>query len=249
MLGTLYAPLMWRMLRSMRTIVATSPAYARTSQVLSHPCIRDKVRIIPLGIDDSSYPKVGDDSVFDRIGVSANEPYFLFIGVLRYYKGIHFLIKAANSVGAKIIIAGSGPEGGRLRKLVDDIGLTNVVFAGQVSNAEKVSLLKHCHAFVLPSHLRSEAFGMVLVEAAMFSRPLISCEIGTGTSFVNAHEETGLIIPSESSDALARAMNMLLTDSALAIRMGAAARVRYEKLFSGVALGRAYAELYREIAS
>lgn len=248
LLGAIYAPLMWRMLHSMRAIVATSPAYAQTSPVLSHPSIRDKVRIIPLGIDDGSYPKVGDDAVFDRIGVSADEPFFLFIGVLRYYKGIHFLVRAAKGVGCKIVIAGSGPEGERLRKLADEIGADNVTFAGQITDAEKVTLLKHCRALVLPSHLRSEAFGMVLVEAAMFSRPLISCEIGTGTSFVNMNEETGLVVSPGSSDALALAMNVLLTDNALAARMGGAARTRYERLFSGQALGRAYAELYREVA-
>lgn len=248
LLGAVYAPLMWRMLRSMRAIVATSPAYAQTSPVLSHPSIRDKVRIIPLGIDDGSYPKVGDDAVFDRIGVSADEPFFLFIGVLRYYKGIHFLVRAAKGVGCKIVIAGSGPEGERLRKLADEIGADNVTFAGQITDAEKVTLLKHCRALVLPSHLRSEAFGMVLVEAAMFSRPLISCEIGTGTSFVNMNEETGLVVSPGASDALALVMNVLLTDNALAARMGGAARTRYERLFSGQALGRAYAELYREVA-
>ena len=88
---------------------------------------------------------------------------------------------------------------------------------------------------------------MVLVEASMFARPLISCEIGTGTSYVNEHENTGFVVPPEDTQALARAMNSLLVDDALAHRMGIAARMRYELLFSGVALGNAYAELYREV--
>lgn len=87
---------------------------------------------------------------------------------------------------------------------------------------------------------------MVLVEAAMVNKPLISCEIGTGTSYVNAHEETGLVIPPESPSQLASAMNQLLQDESLAESMGRAARARYETLFSGEALGRAYAGLYRE---
>jgi rhamnosyl/mannosyltransferase len=99
---------------------------------------------------------------------------------------------------------------------------------------------------VLPSHLRSEAFGMALVEAAMFGRPMISCAIGTGTSFVNQHEVSGFVVASESPAALAAAMNTLLSDEALARRMGRAARARYEQLFSGAALGEAYAKLYRE---
>jgi len=248
-LGAAYAPLMWRTLRAMKVIVANCPAYARTSPVLSDPSIRDKVRVIPLGIEESSYPRSGDKRVFERIGVDQNEPFFLFIGVLRYYKGLDYLIRAAASVKARIVIAGSGPEGERLRKLRDEAKVENVVFAGQISDLEKVSLIQHCQALVLPSHRRSEAYGMVLVEATMFGRPLISCEIGTGTSFVNAHEETGFVVEPENPDALARAMNAFLMEERLVNDMGMAARLRYERMFSGDALGKAYADLFREVSA
>ena len=76
--GAAYAPLMWRMLRQMKIIVANCPAYAKTSPILSNPSIRDKVRIIPLGINEDFYPKKGDGQVFNRIGISTSEPYFLF---------------------------------------------------------------------------------------------------------------------------------------------------------------------------
>ena len=247
-LGAAYAPLMWRTLRQMRVIVANSPAYARTSPVLSHPDVRDKVRVIPLGIEESSYPKRGDDGIFQRLGLGEGEPFFLFIGVLRYYKGLQFLVQAAKGLVARVVIAGSGPKQAELVSLAAQAGAGNVVFAGQVSVAEKVALLQHCRALVLPSHLRSEAYGMVLVEAAMFGRPMISCEIGTGTSYVNAHEETGFVVAPESPAELRRAMRMLLADDALAAGMGGAARARYERLFSGPALGRAYSELFREVA-
>ena len=247
-LGAAYAPLMWRTLKSMRVIVANSPAYARTSPILSDPSIRDKVRVIPLGIEESSYPKEGDEGIFERARIPRDEPFFLFLGVLRYYKGLDFLIKAAKNVKANVVIAGSGPEGKRLMSLVAENNLKNVVFAGQVSDAEKVALLKRCRALVLPSHLRSEAYGMVLVEAAMFGRPLVSCEIGTGTSFVNAHGESGVVVPPEDPLALSDAMNSFLADESLARQMGAGARARYERMFSGQALGRAYAELFCEVA-
>jgi len=246
-LGAAYAPLMRRTLRQAKVIVANSPAYARTSPVLSQPSVREKVRVIPLGIDEKSYPDKGDDQVFSRIGLEPLEPYFLFLGVLRYYKGIHFLLQAASQVDARIVVAGSGPEGERLQALASELKLNNLIFAGQVSDSEKVSLLRHCRSLVLPSHLRSEAYGMVLVEAAMHNRPLITCEIGTGTSFVNAHGETGFVVPPESPEALAGAMNTLLANDKLTAEMGAAARLRYEKLFSGPALGKAYSDLYHEI--
>lgn len=247
-LGLAYRPLMVHTLKAMSAVVATSPAYAQTSPVLSDPAVRHKVRVIPLGIDEASYPAEGDETIFARLGLQPGEPYFLFIGVLRYYKGAHYLIEAARSTGARVVLAGSGPEGERLSALAADRAAGKVIFAGQIDDREKVALLRRCTALVLPSHLRSEAFGMVLVEAAMFGRPLVSCEIGTGTSFVNAHEETGFVVPPAQPSALAAAMNMLLGDAALAARMGAAARRRYELMFSGPALGRAYAELFREVA-
>ncbi len=89
---------------------------------------------------------------------------------------------------------------------------------------------------------------MVLVEASIFGRPLVSCEIGTGTSYVNAHEESGLVVPPANPTALAGALNTLLYDSNLAESFGRGARARYERLFSGPALGRAYADLFREVA-
>ena len=248
-LGAAYAPLMWRTLRNMRVVVANAPAYARTSPVLSHPDVRDKVRVIPLGIDETSYPSQADPAVLTRLGLDDGAPYFLFIGVLRYYKGAEFLVRAAQQLGARVVIAGTGPKGDSLRALAAELGTANVLFAGQVSDAEKVALLQRCTALVLPSHLRSEAYGMVLVEAAMYGRPMISCEIGTGTSYVNAHGVTGLVVAPESVDELRRAMQLLLADSGFAAAAGKAARARYEQLFSGPALGRAYAGLFRELAA
>ena len=248
-LGALYSPLMWRTLKSMDIIIANCPAYAETSPVLSHPSIRDRVRIIPLGIDEDSYPMDGDESIFQRINLNKKEPYLLFIGVLRYYKGLHTLIEAAENIDAKIVIAGSGPEGEKLRKMVNDNGLTNIIFSGQVTDKEKHSLLDNCRAFILPSHLRSEAYGMVLVEASMMSKPMVSCEIGTGTSFVNKHNETGFVVPPESPKELTKVVNVLLSDDRIAMLMGQNARKRYEELFSGEALGKAYSAVYKELMS
>lgn len=246
-LGAVYAPLMWHTLRSMDAIVFNAPGYAASSPVLTHDSLRGRLHQIPLGIEEASCPTEVDNSVLDRMGLQPDEPYVLFIGVLRYYKGLHYLLEAARSIRGKVVIAGSGPHGAALQAQAAQLGAGNVVFAGQVTDAEKVALLRHCRALVLPSHLRSEAYGMVLVEASLFGKPMISCEIGTGTSFVNAHNETGLVVPPESAPALAQAINAVLDDASLAAQYGAAARARYEKLFSGKALGKAYADVYQKV--
>lgn len=246
-LGSIYAPLMWKTLRKMDLIVANCPAYIETSPVLSHPSIRNKVKIIPLGINESTYFTLGDDSILNKLGITPTEPYFLFLGVLRYYKGLHTLINAAKSVDAKIIIAGSGPKFLSLMKQATELGLNNVFFTGQVSDSEKTSLIKNCVALILPSHLRSEAYGMVLVEAAMMSKPMISCEIGTGTSYINLHEKTGLVVEPENVSQMANAMRTLLSDASLTLKMSMNARLRYEENFSGEALGKAYSDAYKEV--
>lgn len=246
-LGLAYSPVMKGMLGRMAAIVATSPAYAETSPVLADASCRERVRVIPLGIEQGTLARDPDEGVLRRLGLDGGSPYFLFIGVLRYYKGLHTLVEAATSVGARVVIAGSGPKGEELHDQVRRLGAANVVFAGQVTESEKETLLRHCRALVLPSHLRSEAFGMVLVEATMHGKPMVSCEIGTGTSFVNQDGETGFVVPPESPHALAEAMNALLSDEALARRFGEAARQRYERFFSGPALGKAYAQLYHGV--
>ncbi|KVS42248.1 glycosyltransferase [Burkholderia ubonensis] len=249
LLGTVYGPLMRRTLHSMSAVVATSPAYARTSEILDACVSKDRLKTIPLGIidyRDEVTSTRAEHSICERLNIGSDEPFFLALGVLRYYKGLHTLISAASKVDAKIVIAGAGPEHDNLKALARNLGAERVIFAGRVEHDEKVELLRKCRSMVLPSHLRSEAFGMVLVEAAMFGKPMICCEVGSGTSYVNKDGVTGFVVTPENPDELARAMNQLLDDDTLSEQMGHAARERYEALFSGPALGRAYSALYRE---
>ena len=246
-LGRLYDPLLWRTLRSMDAIVTNVPAYAAHSPVLSRPELQQRLHVIPLGIEDTACTSAADPRILERLGLHAGEPFVLFVGVLRYYKGLHTLLQACTQTQGRVVIAGHGPEQAALHAQASALGLHNTVFAGWVTDAEKTALLRACRALVLPSHLRSEAFGMVLLEASLHSKPMISCEIGTGTSYVNLHGETGLVVAPEAPAALAQAMNQLLCDPALALRLGAAARQRYEQHFSGAQLGRAYTRLYRQV--
>jgi glycosyltransferase involved in cell wall biosynthesis len=246
-LNKLYGPLMRRTMRAMSAVVATSPAYAKNSSVLTHDVPSGRLRTIPLGIVDKLEAAPGFTDKSASMGYAEHKPFVLALGVLRYYKGLHTLVNAARQINGSIVIAGSGPEDANLKELARQLGTTNIIFAGQVTEVQKTELLRQCTALVLPSHLRSEAFGMVLVEAAMFSKPMVCCEVGSGTSYVNLDGVTGLVVPPESPSELANACNRILEDPVLAKAMGFAARARYENLFSGAALGRAYSDLYREI--
>jgi glycosyltransferase involved in cell wall biosynthesis len=235
-------------LRGVTLIAATSPAYARTSPTLTRADVRGRVRIAPLGVEEDSLPLAADQSeVLRRYGV--HQPFILFIGAMRYYKGITFLLEAARISDVPLVMVGGGSELSAMRQLAAEMGLSQVVFTGHVPETDKIALLRACRAVALPSHLRSEAYGMALVEAALCAKPMISCEIGTGTSYINVDGVTGHVVPPRDPAALARAMRELAEDGALAIRLGKAARARYDELFCGPATGRAHQTLYSEALS
>ncbi|MDR1920920.1 MAG: glycosyltransferase, partial [Candidatus Adiutrix sp.] len=119
------------------------------------------------------------------------------------------------------------------------------IFVGPLPDEDKNALLSLCYGLILPSHLRSEAFGLSLVEGAMFGKPLICCEIEAGGTFVNIDGETGLTVPPADPAALRRALDRLWDDPELAARLGAGAARRYEDLFTAEKMAAAYAEIYR----
>lgn len=243
-----YTPLRSFTLHSMQAIVATSPVYAKHSPVLRGYLQSPKLKMIPLGIAESTVFNTKPSNTADylkKLGLT-DTPFLLFLGVLRYYKAVHTLVEAANQIDGIIVIAGSGPKEFALKKQAANLGVKNIIFTGEVTETEKHILLQHCSALILPSYLRSEAFGMVLIEASMYSKPMVCCEIGSGTSYVNLHGKTGLVIEPENPPQMANACNKLLANPAQAQEMGKAARARYEALFSGPALGKSYSELYAE---
>lgn len=245
LLLAIYRPLMHRFLGSVDAIVATSPNYLASSPVLQR--FAHKVSVIPIGALDTSQAAPNSNRLAHwRAKLPAR--FFLFVGALRYYKGLAFLLDAAERTGLPVVIVGRGEQSASLSDEVRRRGLQNVHLLGEVEEADKAALLRLCHAFAFPSHLRSEAFGVALLEAALFGKPMISCELTTGTSYVNIDGETGLVIPPADPAALAEAMQRLWQDDALASRLGAGARRRYEQLFTAEAMGEAYATLYRRLA-
>lgn len=241
-----YRPLMTRFLRDVDAIVATSPGYLESSPVLR--AFKAKSKVIPIGIDESAYPAPSDaDSGWSHSTVT--EPYVLFVGVLRYYKGLDILIQAADQVRCKIVIAGSGPIERQLKLQAETLRRDNVIFLGEVTEPRKMALLHNCLGFVFPSNQRSEAYGLSLVEAAMCGKPMISCELGTGTSYVNESGQTGLVVPPSDPTRLAEAINRLIDSPLEAAKWGQAGRDRYVRLFTADRMGKSYADLYHQLDS
>ena len=246
-----YKPLQHRFLNSMQAIVATSPNYVATSETLQR--YRDKVTVIPIGLRESAYPTPTPERL-DAWRARVGEGFFLFVGVLRYYKGLHILLDAlglrsSNSSAPKVrvVIVGKGPNEEELRHQAAALKLDNVHFVGALPDEDKMALLQLSLGVVFPSHLRSEAYGITLVEGAMYGKPLISAEIGTGSSFVNVHERTGLVVPPRDPTALRQAMERLVSRPQDVAGMGREARNRFATIFTADRMTTAYVDLYQRI--
>jgi rhamnosyl/mannosyltransferase len=241
----LYRPLKNRFLASVDRIVATSPNYLATSEVLKQ--YGQKVSVIPIGLDRETYKQPSLEKL-QYWQAKFGSKFFLFVGVIRYYKGLHILIEAAKSIDYPIVIVGAGPIEDELKAQVAQLGLRNVHFLGHLSDDDKVALLQLSFAVVFPSHLRSEAFGISLLEGAMFGKPMISSEIGTGTTFINIDRETGLVVPPSDPTALRNAMQYLWEHPDEAADMGKLAELRYWKYFTAHEMVDSYVRLYQALA-
>jgi len=240
----LYRPLKQRFLTSVNHIVATSPNYLASSNVLAR--FKHKTSVIPLGLDKATYPEACTEKLTfwrKRLGPR----FFLFVGVIRYYKGLHILVDAARDSDYPIVIVGAGPVEVKLKEHAANLGIKNIHFLGFLPDEDKVALLQLCYAVVFPSHLRSEAFGISLLEGAMYGKPLISSEIGTGTTYINIDKETGIVVPPSEPTALRQAMDYLWDNPEEAKAMGQRAEARYWKLFTAEQMAQSYVTLYKKL--
>ena len=243
-LNKLYRPLKRKFLGSIDRIVATSPNYLASSTILAS--YKDRVKVIPIGLDKTTYPEAQPEKLRfwkERIGPK----FFLFVGLIRYYKGLHILLEASQGTDYPIVIVGAGPIESELKAQVAHLDLSNIHFLGFLSDEDKVALLTLSYAVVFPSHLRSEAFGVSLLEGAMYGKPLISSEIGTGTTFINIADETGIVIPPSDPKALRQAMIYLWEHPEQAVEMGQRAERRYWQLFTADQMVKSYIELYHDV--
>ncbi len=239
-----YAPVLRQVLRRVDWILPTSPNYIQSSPFLR--VISSKCRSVSLGVD------------FDRFATATPPPEdpsnlkLLFTGRLRYYKGLQYLIEAMPAVlpTAHLTIVGSGPMEAELKAQVDRLTLNRrVTFAGEVSEAELPGYYAACDLFVLPSCERSEAYGLVQLEAMAAGKPVVSTSLGTGTDYLNLTGQTGLVVPSADPGALAVAINELLANKNRRHEMGRRAAERVRTEFSLQTMFDRIEQIYIEVSS
>jgi glycosyltransferase involved in cell wall biosynthesis len=225
-----YQPFIYRVLRRVDGIIASSPNLIENSPFLTD--LREKSRAIPMPVDQSAFSEPDIDLVGELRGQYRD--FALFVGRLVYYKGVRFLIEAMEMLErVNLVIVGTGPLELELKQQVNDLGLeSRIFFAGNVSDYRRQALYHACKCFVLPSIAHAEGFGIVLAEAMACGKPVISTELMTGTSYVNLDGVTGYVVNPCDSLALAEKIDLFVRNNKLGAEMGQRARQRIEGGFT-----------------
>ncbi|KAF1075620.1 glycosyltransferase [Halodesulfovibrio sp. MK-HDV] len=249
--NTLYAfyrPFENMLLRKARSIIATSEKYAQYSQSLS--AYQHKCHIIPLGINPNMLPTPSNTEIesLRKTYCNNDETLIISVGRFSYYKGFHNLVEAMKQVqSGRLVIVGDGEEFNNISQQIEACRLeSNVTLAGRLSTQELHTLFAAADIFCLPSIERTEAFGMVLLEAMHHSTPCISTDLkGSATGWVNEHMNSGLVVPPNNVSELTNAINSLIHDTTLRAELGENANKRLLANFQISTTAKQIAELYK----
>ncbi len=231
-----------------RLILAMSPPYIAGSRILRRSA--DRVAILPIGLELAPFldpsPEVREQG--DRLSRAHPGPLWFSCGRLVYYKGLETAILALRGVPGTLLIAGDGPERPRLERLAARLDLKGRIrFLGNVPRDEDLAAYYLASdALWFPSNARSEAYGLVQVEAMASGCPVINTAIPhSGVPWVSRHEESGLTVPVDDPAAFAAAARRLLEEPGLRDRLAAGARARAVAEFHCDEMGSRSQERYR----
>ena len=246
LLKVFFRPLERLFYRRVQRILPTSPPYAEGSTFLR--AYKDRIRVLPMGLDLESYlnPSEEDRRQAEQLRRSYAEPLWLACGRLIYYKGLLNAVRALTKVRGTLLIVGDGPERTALEEECKRLGMANrVVFVGELPYQKIVPYYLAATAFWFPSNAKSEAFGLVQVEAMAAGCPVLNTHIpGSGVPWVSRHEESGLTVPINDPEALAAAANRLLDEPGLRERLAQAGRERAVREFDWTVMARGSIEVY-----
>ena len=243
-----YEPLQNWLLKRADAVIVTSQAYLDASKALAR--YRNKTSVIPIGITALKT----ENKTFEHPPIKKrfpNRKIIFALGRMSHYKGFNVLIDSAPLLrpDAIIVIGGEGELLENYRKQVLEKNLSDkVVFVGNVHDEDLVRFFEAADVFCLPSLLRSEAFGVVLLEAMAMGKPIVASDIpGSGVPWVNQHAVTGLNVPVGDSQSLAAALNLLLSDERLANALGMAGKARFQAEFQASAMIERIKTLYQSL--
>ncbi len=237
-------------LKRASAVIATSTPYLASSQPLQR--FKAKCEVISLGIKAPS----GSHNKALQIPPSEARPLqLLMVGRLTYYKGHKDLIAALALLKQRGVnhiqlnIVGTGEQQAAIERQIRQLDLAaQITLLGKVSFAALQQQLQSADCLCLPSIERTEAFGVVLMEAAAYGLPAIVTDVpGSGMSWVVRHQQTGLVVKRNDAQSLAQAIEGLCTEPQQLGRYGSAALVRFEQHFQISAIAEQTQLLYQKV--
>ena len=227
-----YKPFMRWLLKRADAIIVATEGHINGSEYL--PEFREKCVVVPYGISPEEYLSVERRPLLTEKCIDKNSVKIFFTGRLVYYKGVDVLLEAFSKVSdCELFIAGEGDLDAQLKETAQDMGIADKVhFLGFLPEKELRQAYADCDIFVLPSVARSEAFGIVQLEAMVYGKPVINTDLPSGVPYVSLDEKTGITVLPSDADALAKAIERLAADSELRERFGKAAAERVNSGFS-----------------
>jgi glycosyltransferase involved in cell wall biosynthesis len=244
----LYRPFERAVLEKCAVIICSSPPYLNSSEALAE--FRDKCTIVPLGLDPANLAYL-NDSVESASGRLDNAPLqVLAIGRLTYYKGFEYLIRAAAEVdNIQVHLVGQGDQESALKTLTAELALEHkVFFHGHLPDEELAGQYANCDCVCLPSIERSEAFGLVLLEAMYWGKPTIASDVpGSGMGWIVDHGVTGLKVSPENTEDLASALLYLEQHRDKIAHLGKNGRDKFDGQFHIDRCAESIAQIYQQI--
>ena len=206
-----YQPILNRLLKRADKIIGTSKKYIESSKHLKK--FKSKCKVIPIGIDADDIPE--DQNFTKKLKkIYLNKKIILSVGRLSKYKGFSYLISSFRFLknNEHFIIIGKGEEEALLKKLVVKLKLTaRVEIINSVEHSKLGSYYNLCDVFCMSSITRNEGFGIVQLEAMLYSKPIITTDIpGSGITFGNINDKTGLVIPIKDDVKISKAVKNIL---------------------------------------
>lgn len=220
----LIKPVINGILKRADAVFTTTEGYIEGSAYL--PAFRDKCRLVPYGIETDKYLDAKASPILSERLSDKDSKKILFVGRLVYYKGVEVLIDAfSRTENAELFIVGTGSDEEALKKQAGPLG-DRVHFMKNLSDEDLRSAFADCDFFVMPSVEKSEAFGIVQLEAMIYGKPVINTDLKTSVPLVSIDGETGLTVRAGDAAELAEAMNRLISDEGLREKFGNNAKRR-----------------------
>jgi glycosyltransferase involved in cell wall biosynthesis len=208
---------------------------------------RDKIRVIPGGVDINKFRKVKTDDIDKKYNLKGKKV-VIFTGKLTPYKGVKYLIYAAKKIDAEVLILGDGSERPNLEKIVADEGIKNVRFLGHLKDDTDflVKFYSRANVFVAPSTW-DEPLGLVILEAMACETPVVVTRKG-GIPLAVKDGKNGLFVGARNVTDIVEKVNYLLNNEEKRLKMGQKAREIAVEKFSWKVIAQRFIEKYEKFA-